>query len=625
MNYEFQYNQNFPQNKNIILTQQTTTTKNNNIINNYFNANIKRISPSNNQSENMNNIYHSIKFKGKNDKNEEIKNHDPYNDYDEKNNKKYFLINQSPPNFYLNKYNMINTKQQKFQHNISPIKINLFLNNKSSNSERKPNRINFDDIKQRFITQKKDFNNYNRDFNDDNNNSLPHIPINDTCIESFENSIIKKNNLNIIPIPKKMKALNDEIRKNLFYENKIQNNNKFNNYYSPPRINRQNIDINMDYYNEKTLNPEIKNSPSFNNIQNTNFTPKNKYYFNYNNSPIKFKIKSDNKNFNSKKEFPRQLNIRVKKLKYINNDDFKIFWSGKSKAGKDKNGKIKTNQDAFRVCENINNIKNFNFYILCDGHGKDGHYVSKYITQNITSKITTHSSILHLKNTEEIYQTLIKDDYKLIKDIFSQIDIYLSLQKNFDTYKSGSTCVLIIQIGPKIICANIGDSRAIMVYSNNQNLFGTKIFPLSLDSKPDLPSELSRIINSGGVVHKKINNKGQYVGPMRVFAKGKDFPGLAMSRSFGDFQCKEYGVISEPSFVEYCLDENCKYLVLGSDGVWDFLDNENVVKIGNKYYLKNNPKGFCNEILENASYWWEKEDNVVDDITALIIFFKFFV
>ena len=220
---------------------------------------------------------------------------------------------------------------------------------------------------------------------------------------------------------------------------------------------------------------------------------------------------------------------------------------------------------------------------------------------------------------------MIKNNYQLIKDIFANLDLNLSLQKNFDTFKSGCTCILIIQIGPKIICANVGDSRAILVYSNSPNLSNTKIFPLSLDSKPNLPSELKRIINCGGEVHQRINNKGEYVGPMRVYAKGRDFPGLAMSRSFGDFQCKKYGVINEPSFVEYSLDENCKYIVIGSDGVWDFLENENVVKIGNKYYIKNNPEGFCNEILESAAYWWEKENSVIDDITALVVFFKFFV
>lgn len=109
---------------------------------------------------------------------------------------------------------------------------------------------------------------------------------------------------------------------------------------------------------------------------------------------------------------------------------------------------------------------------------------------------------------------------------------------------------------------------------------------------------------------------------MRVFPKGESYSGLAMSRSLGDFKMKKYGVINEPSFVEYNLDEFSKYIVLCSDGVWDFMDNENVMKIGNKHYLNNNPNGFCEEIIGNAAYWWEKEDIIIDDITALIIFFK---
>ena len=52
------------------------------------------------------------------------------------------------------------------------------------------------------------------------------------------------------------------------------------------------------------------------------------------------------------------------------------------------------------------------------------------------------------------------------------------------------------------------------------------------------------------------------------------------------------------------------------------MDNENVMKIGNKHYLNNNPNGFCEEIIGNATYWWEKEDIIIDDITALIVFFK---
>ena len=657
MNYEFFNNQNDIEYQNIYFPEQGILTINNN----FFNSEKKKLSTKgnnnnikeefrNNESkiQNINNIYHNIKFKRRRIQKEEIKNYDytynndiyrnikneinnqtllfQYNKQQKSINKTYMLNCNSPNNIMSNKNKLINIGNPKYQQNISPIKINLFHNNKPFYSERKQNKYNLSDCKNKIINIDKVSNDFNNTFNIDDNNNIPNIPKNDVCLENFENSIIKKenNNINIIQIPKKFALLNTEIKKNLFNENVNQNISKrFNNYYSPQRKNFKNIDINMDYFNEKTMIPQ-KNI-----FSNSKSPKKSKQLFSKVNSHLKYKVKSGNQNniklFNKNEQELKPFNIEIKKIKNINNDDFKISWSGKSKAGKDKNKNIKINQDAFRVCENINNIKNFNIYILCDGHGRDGHYVSKYITENIISMISSHSLKIFHKNIEEIYNALIKNNYQLIKDIFSQIDICLSLQKDFDTEKSGCTCILILQIGSKIISANIGDSRAILVYSNSQNLFKTKTFPLSLDSKPDLPSELKRIINCGGEVHKNINKKGEYVGPMRVFARGKDFPGLAMSRSFGDFQSKQYGVINEPTFVEYCLDENCRYIVICSDGVWDFIDNDNVVKIGNRHYLNNNPEGFCLEILEKASYWWQKEDIVIDDITALIVFFKFIV
>ena len=657
MNYEFFNNQNDIEYQNIYFPEQGTLTINNN----FFNSEKKKLSTKennnnikeefrNNESkiQNINNIYHNIKFKRRRIQKEEIKNYDytynndiyrnikneinnqtllfQYNKQQKSINKTYLLNCNSPNNIMSNKNKLINVGNPKYQQNISPIKINLFHNNKPFYSERKQNKYNLSDCKNKIINIDKVSNDFNNTFNIDDNNNIPNIPKNDVCLENFENSIIKKenNNINIIQIPKKFALLNTEIKKNLFNENVNQNISKrFNNYYSPQRKNFKNIDINMDYFNEKTMIPQ-KNI-----FSNSKSPKKSKQLFSKVNSHLKYKVKSGNQNniklFKKNEQELKPFNIEIKKIKNINNDDFKISWSGKSKAGKDKNKNVKINQDAFRVCENINNIKNFNIYILCDGHGRDGHYVSKYITENIISMISSHSLKIFHKNIEEIYNALIKNNYQLIKDIFSQIDICLSLQKDFDTEKSGCTCILILQIGSKIISANIGDSRAILVYSNSQNLFKTKTFPLSLDSKPDLPSELKRIINCGGEVHKNINKKGEYVGPMRVFARGKDFPGLAMSRSFGDFQSKQYGVINEPTFVEYCLDENCRYIVICSDGVWDFIDNDNVVKIGNRHYLNNNPEGFCLEILEKASYWWQKEDIVIDDITALIVFFKFIV
>ena len=58
-----------------------------------------------------------------------------------------------------------------------------------------------------------------------------------------------------------------------------------------------------------------------------------------------------------------------------------------------------------------------------------------------------------------------------------------------------------------------------------------------------------------------------------------------------------------------------------SDGVWEFLNNENVKDIGKKYYVENNPSGYCHELVKTSLSLWEKNDIVVDDITAVVAFF----
>jgi hypothetical protein len=45
------------------------------------------------------------------------------------------------------------------------------------------------------------------------------------------------------------------------------------------------------------------------------------------------------------------------------------------------------------------------------------------------------------------------------------------------------------------------------------------------------------------------NELGQNSGPNRVWQKGCEYPGLAMSRSIGDFVAKEVGVTAEPDIM----------------------------------------------------------------------------
>ena len=540
----------------------------------------------------------------------------------------------------------INQRKKESFFDINPSRNSLHINSLTDNQNISPSKENSNiqdkkaiiRSKKQIISIKKD-NSY-KNFNqiESLNYQIPIIPHNDIYDDKnyifSGQKIIKKNHINLIPVPlkNKQKLLSDINEKSTKKNVNIDINTDFDKINKKKGIHKKSkslfIGNNLLYERNYDLNIKI-NKNDINDKEERELFSQIHYLKRDKSEKIlnkKMKYKSKLKNFSDKK-----LNCKhkISKIQNLSIDDyyFKIYWGAKSQAGKNSNGKIKINQDSFKVCQNINNINNFNIFILCDGHGKDGHHVSKFVSENIVSRITNHRLISSLKDLNQIYKTLIEGNYYMIKNIFYETDDYLSIQNQFDTYISGTTCIMILQIGKKIICANTGDSRAILIYSLNKNnfnkeLLNTRVFPLSLDSKPDLPSELERIINRGGEVHKGKNRKGKYSGPMRIFAKGKDYPGLAMSRSLGDFRSKEYGVICEPSFVEYNLDEYSKYIVLCSDGVWDFMDNESVMKIGNKHYLNNNPNGFCQEILGNASYWWEKEDIVIDDITSLIIFYK---
>ena len=112
------------------------------------------------------------------------------------------------------------------------------------------------------------------------------------------------------------------------------------------------------------------------------------------------------------------------------------------------------------------------------------------------------------------------------------------------------------------------------------------------------------------------------MGPFRVWLKGENYPGLAMSRSLGDFVAHSVGAISEPEIFEYDIDSSSRYIVIASDGIWEFLSNTQVMDIVNPYFKNNDLEGASEKLIEEAVKRWKKEDNVVDDITVVLIFFN---
>ena len=285
-----------------------------------------------------------------------------------------------------------------------------------------------------------------------------------------------------------------------------------------------------------------------------------------------------------------------------------------SQAGKGEDGFTKVNQDSFLVLQNEYNLKDFNIFSVMDGHGVNGHLVSRFTTKYFTSFFKNNKK-MNSSNEDEnaVFYRLKKNEYDILKRAFRHAERDIGKNSDIDANFSGTTCVMVFQIGEKLICANVGDSRAIIVKGN-------KVIPLSIDQKPDDPEESKRIIENGGEI-SQFEEDGEKSGPFRVWKKGEVYPGIAMSRSIGDLIASTLGVIPEPKFLEEKIDKDTKFIVVASDGVWEFLDNDTVKDIVMPYYEKNDPNGACKELIKKSTEWWNKEDIVVDDITVVIVFF----
>lgn len=113
---------------------------------------------------------------------------------------------------------------------------------------------------------------------------------------------------------------------------------------------------------------------------------------------------------------------------------------------------------------------------------------------------------------------------------------------------------------------------------------------------------------------------GDPVGPLRVWLKHEDIPGLAMTRSMGDAVACEGGVHAEPEIFEFTITKQDKMIVLASDGVWEFLSNQEVASIVYPFFEKRNAEGAAEALVRESFKKWRQEEDVIDDITCIVIF-----
>ena len=507
----------------------------------------------------------------------------------------------------INKFNVIKSNSNTNSHNFTS---DNFMNNKNKNEIKNKDNLNKKDEENIKIENDNNLNIQNNNDNKDKVNEIIenkniNMLNNNEEIKEKDSTFLDKSASRVIQMhPEDFIEKDDEVINLLNSQPQKEENNKINQNEEESEIIMQNSEFSIINNNNYILNNQnIYQNININIFQNNSGN---------NNTNINQKRNNVNNNQNA------NINIDNTTMRDISISSNCGIRASKSltQAGKERTGHRKKNQDNYIIEKNINNIFEFNIFAVLDGHGDNGHIISQLASKYLIKKFISITK--DFNDVESIYNFFKKSEYQKIINIFLEIDKEIINKTNFDISLSGSTCVFVLQLGEHIICANIGDSRAILIYDENgQN----KIFELSHDSKPDVPEERRRIELVGGVVDQIKDENGERTGPYRVYMKNSELPGLAMSRSFGDKKAKSCGVIPFPDIIEYNLKWNIKYMVICSDGVWEFLTNEEVMEIGDKYFYQNDINEFCSQLLKRSTEIWEKEENYMDDITIVIVFF----
>ena len=147
-------------------------------------------------------------------------------------------------------------------------------------------------------------------------------------------------------------------------------------------------------------------------------------------------------------------------------------------------------------------------------------------------------------------------------------------------------------------------------------------YQISRDHKPTEEDEAKRVIEYDGEIEKIEDDDGNWTGPLRVWVKGSDGPGLAMTRSFGDEVGASVGVVSVPEVTEYKIKEEDKAIIIASDGLWEYITNEEVSNIVKKLFSLNDPNIIVNDLFKESVIKWRLKDQGIDDITIICILLK---
>ena len=580
---------------------------------NQSNINIKNISDIQNKKKNINNKIKNNSLTKKNDVvfpkiNNSLKN----------NNNKYIQYEKYNNDLNENNYSISNEYNQNTINNS-----HFILNNLQHKAKKEIGNNNISELHK--IKQKKlkkvcfsQVNLKNKNLNIDNENKFQHHLL----LQSKPKTNISHVSIPILNLSSSSNNIHlEKIEKdnnNMNIENNILNNNNINNINNNNKtIQTKTIKQSLSFKNMNFMANELKELDNISeklnkiNIKLNKLSPLSSIstspIINKNSILSNLYLEQPSKPINItseilKKSFPNfEESITSYYTDFSSNPNLLI----KGYAYNTSKGNIRNyNEDTITI-EKIklnknNNDDYFYFFGIYDGHGGNG--CSYYLKQNLHNFIKEFS----IKGIKDAI-------YESENEFLTKIAID---EKNNILDSSGSCGIIAMIKNNKLIISNTGDSR-IVIYKNG------KIFFVTEDHKPCYEKEKERIKNAGGQIYQSPSIIPIYQNGKRVELPWRVLPGrLSVSRTFGDIEAKneKFGgkkgvIVPTPDISEIELNNEFDFMVIGCDGIFDVVSNEELFDIWN-IVLNENKNNFYKNIEKNNEI---DTDNLCGDFAGLII------
>ena len=296
-----------------------------------------------------------------------------------------------------------------------------------------------------------------------------------------------------------------------------------------------------------------------------------------------------------------------------------------SRKGRDPDVLDKPNQDAYSVhAGEFNNDSADAFFGVYDGHGPTGELCAQCVQRRLPVLIEEHfqEQPNFVLSVDEINFALREAHMTCNEELHAS---------NINDSNSGTTSITLYLQGDhnRITVSNVGDSRAVLGTYDGKKV---KAVPLSKDQTPRRADEAkrcekqgARILSFGQINPAQKDDDPDEEDPPRVWAQNGNYPGTAFTRSLGDNIAEKLGVNAVPEILSLKIGETEKVIVLATDGIFDVMNNQQVVDMCVKYYK--DPLEACRRVIEFAHAEWLKNEDCVDeefanydDMTIVCIF-----